>query len=62
MSRQAITVELPQEVYEHVKRAALGMKRPLGRALASVVKAADAVARESAASVPVRAREHGGPQ
>jgi hypothetical protein len=40
MSRQAITVELPEEVYEHVKRAALGMKRPLDRALASIVKAA----------------------
>lgn len=40
MSRQAITVELSEEVYEHVKRAALGMKRPLGRALASIVKAA----------------------
>jgi hypothetical protein len=40
MSRQAITVELPEEVYEHVKRAALGMKRPLERALASIVKAA----------------------
>lgn len=40
MSRQAITVELPAEVYEHVKRAALGMKRPLDRALASIVKAA----------------------
>jgi hypothetical protein len=40
MSRQAITVELPEEVYEHVKRAALGMKRPLERVLASIVKAA----------------------
>lgn len=40
MSRQAITVELPEDVYEHVKRAALGMRRPLDRALASIVKAA----------------------
>ena len=40
MSRQAITVELPDEVYEQVKRAAQGMKRPLARALASIVKAA----------------------
>lgn len=40
MSRQAITVELPEEVYEQVKRAAQGMKRPLERVLASIVKAA----------------------
>lgn len=40
MSRQAITVELSEEVYERVKRTAQGMKRPLGRVLASIVKAA----------------------
>src|ERR1700687_4799953 len=40
MSRQAITVELSEEVYEQVKRAAQGMKRPLERVLASIVKAA----------------------
>ena len=40
MSRQAITVELPEEVYKQVKRAAQGMKRPLERALASIVQAA----------------------
>lgn len=40
MSRQAITVELPEEVYRHVKRAAEGMKSPLERTLASIVRAA----------------------
>ena len=40
MSRQAITVELPEEVYRHVKRAAEGMKRPVERVLASIVKGA----------------------
>jgi hypothetical protein len=40
MSRQAITVELPEEIYRHVKRAAEGMKRPVERVLASIVKAA----------------------
>jgi hypothetical protein len=52
MSRQAITVELPEEVYEHVKRAARGMKRPLDRALASIVKAAT----PSLEKVPTRYR------
>lgn len=51
MTRQAITVELPEEVYEHVKRAAEGMKRPLGRALASIVKAAPSLEK-----VPVQYR------
>jgi hypothetical protein len=40
MSRQAITVELPEEVYRHVKRATEGMKRPVERVLASIVKGA----------------------
>jgi len=40
MSRQAITVELPEEVYRHVKRAAEGMKRPVERVLASIVQGA----------------------
>ena len=40
MSRQAITVELPEEVYRHVKRAAEGMKRPVERVLASILKGA----------------------
>lgn len=40
MSRQAITVELPEEVYRHVKRAAEGMKRPVERVLARIVKGA----------------------
>ena len=52
MSRQAITVELPEEVYEHLKRAALGMNRPLDRALATIVKAAT----PSLEKVPARYR------
>lgn len=40
MSRQAITVELPEDVYRHVKRAAEGMKSPVERVLASIVKGA----------------------
>lgn len=40
MSRQAITVELPEEVYRHVKRAGEGMKRPVERVLAGIVKGA----------------------
>lgn len=40
MSRQVITVELPEEVYRHVKRAAEGMRRPVERVLASIVKGA----------------------
>src|SRR2546422_11550348 len=40
MSREAITIELPEDVYEHVKRAAQGMKRPVERALVRIVKAA----------------------
>lgn len=37
MRRQAITVELPEKVYNHVKQAAEGMKRPVERVLASIV-------------------------
>lgn len=40
MSRQAITVELPEEVYQRVKRTAQGIKRPLARVLVSIVKGA----------------------
>lgn len=40
MSRQAITVELPEEAYRHVKRAAEGMKRPVERVLAGIVMGA----------------------
>jgi hypothetical protein len=52
MSRQAITVELPDDLYQHVKRAAQGMKRPVERALVSIVKAAT----PSLEKVPVQYR------
>lgn len=40
MRQQAITVELPEELYQRVKRTARGMKRPVEQALVSIVKAA----------------------
>lgn len=40
MSRQAITVELSEEVYEQVKRAAQGMNHPVEQVLANIVRAA----------------------
>jgi hypothetical protein len=40
MRQQAITVELPEEVYERVKRTARGMRRPVEQALVRIVKAA----------------------
>ena len=40
MAQQAITVELPYEVYERVQRTASGMQQPLEQALARIVTAA----------------------
>ena len=40
MRQQAITVELPDEIYERVKRTARGMRQPIQQALVSIVKAA----------------------
>ncbi|MCI0485071.1 MAG: hypothetical protein L0229_00445 [Blastocatellia bacterium] len=40
MRQQAITVELPEDVYERLKRAARGMNGTVEQALASIVKAA----------------------
>jgi hypothetical protein len=40
MSPAVLTLELPQEIYEHVRRAARGMKQPLELALAKIVEAA----------------------
>lgn len=40
MRQQAITVELPDDIYERVKRTARGMKQPVKQALVSIVKAA----------------------
>jgi hypothetical protein len=39
-AEKAITLELPHEIYEHVRRAARGMKQPVELALAKIVEAA----------------------
>lgn len=53
MSRAVLTLELPEEIYEHVRRAAKGMKQPVETALLSIVKAAT----PSLERVPVKYRE-----
>lgn len=40
MSRQAVTVELPEEIYDKVKRAARATKRPVKQMLVSILKSA----------------------
>src|SRR5882724_3095174 len=40
MSQPVLTLELPEDVYEHVRRAAKGMKQPVETALVNIVKAA----------------------
>jgi len=40
MAKQAITVQLPEDVYERVKRAARGMKQAIGQTLVTIVRAA----------------------
>ena len=40
MSAAVLTLELPQDIYKHVRRAARGMKQPLERALVKIVEAA----------------------
>ena len=40
MGQPVLTLELPDDVYEHVRRAAKGMKQPLETALVNIVKAA----------------------
>jgi hypothetical protein len=40
MSRQSVTVELPDEICKRVKCAAKATKQPVGRALMRIVKAA----------------------
>ena len=49
---QAVTLQLPEEVYQHVRRAAKGMKAPVEKALVEIVKAAT----PSLAKVPVAFR------
>jgi hypothetical protein len=40
MSPPVLTLELPAEIYERVRRAAKGMKQPVETALVNIVKAA----------------------
>lgn len=40
MNQAVLTVELPEDVYERVRRAAKGMNQPLETALVNIVKAA----------------------
>jgi hypothetical protein len=40
MSQAVLTVELPDDIYERVRRTAKGMKQPLEQALVNIVKAA----------------------
>src|SRR5260370_232192 len=40
MSQPVLTLELPEDVYERVRRAAKGMKQPVEQALVNIVKAA----------------------
>jgi hypothetical protein len=40
MRQQAITVRLPETIYERVRRTARGMKQPVEQALVSIVQAA----------------------
>src|SRR5947207_14656222 len=49
---QAVTLQLPEEVYQHVRRAAKAMKEPVEKALVDIVKAAT----PSLAKVPVAFR------
>jgi hypothetical protein len=40
MSEAVLTLELPEEIYERVRRAAKGMKQPVEKALVRIVRAA----------------------
>ncbi len=40
MSHSVLTLELPDDVYERVRRAAKGMNQPVEKALVSIVRAA----------------------
>jgi hypothetical protein len=40
MGRPVLTLELPEDVYEHVRRAARGMNQPVEKALVDIVRAA----------------------
>src|SRR6516225_1592128 len=40
MSRTVVTLEMPEDLYERVRRAAKGMNQPLEKALVNIVRAA----------------------
>src|SRR6516165_7199245 len=40
MSQAVLTLELPEDIYERVRRAAKGMKQPVEKALVNIVRAA----------------------
>jgi hypothetical protein len=40
MSQAVLTLELPEEIYQRLRRAAKGMKQPVETALVNIVKAA----------------------
>src|SRR5271163_1166775 len=40
MSQPVLTLQLPEDIYEHVRRAAKGMKQPVEKALLNIVRAA----------------------
>jgi hypothetical protein len=40
MSQPAVTLDLPEDLYERVRRAAKGMKQPVEQALVKIVRAA----------------------
>jgi hypothetical protein len=40
MDRPVLTLELPADIYEHVRRAAKGMNQSLEKALVNIVRAA----------------------
>ena len=40
MSHPVLTLELPEDIYERVRRAAKGMNQPVERALVNIVRAA----------------------
>jgi hypothetical protein len=40
MSHPVLTLELPEDIYERVRRAAKGMNQPLEQALVNIVRAA----------------------
>jgi hypothetical protein len=40
MSRPVLTLELPEDVYERIRRAAKGMKQPVEKVLVDIVRAA----------------------